>query len=113
MLTQLLTLKTRLALEAFDTTDDTFLLNVIKLVSARFAAECNRIFDYWANLAFEFGAAVADGRCVAPRAGRGEAIRTVDGMIPDDQRASAPSSHRNHCHRFIGCASSRHGLSHS
>ena|SRR6266853_4362188 len=56
MLTQLSTLKTRLGLEAFDTTDDTFLINVIKLVSARFAAECNRVFDYGAGLTFEFRA---------------------------------------------------------
>jgi len=56
MLTQLPTLKSRLGLEAFDTTDDVTLLNLIKLVSARFTAECNRVFDYGAVVTFEFRA---------------------------------------------------------
>ena len=54
MLAQLLTLKARLGLEAFDPTDDAGLNNLIKMVSARFAAECNRIFDYGAGVMFEF-----------------------------------------------------------
>jgi len=54
MLTQLLTLKIRLGLEAFDPTDDVTLLNLVKLVSARFSAECNRVFDYGAGITFEF-----------------------------------------------------------
>jgi hypothetical protein len=56
MLTQLSTLKTRLGLELFDTTDDALLTNILKLVSGRFAADCNRIFDYGASLAYEFPA---------------------------------------------------------
>jgi len=54
MLTQLSTLKIRLGLELFDTTDDILLTNIIKLVSARIAAECNRRFEYGADLTFEF-----------------------------------------------------------
>ena len=54
MLAQLLTLKARLGLEAFDPTDDAGLNNLIKMVSARFASECNRIFDYGAGVTFEF-----------------------------------------------------------
>ena len=56
MLTQLSTLKARLGLETFDTTDDNVLTNLLKLVSSRFAADCNRIFDYGAGLIFEFQA---------------------------------------------------------
>src|SRR5256885_43190 len=56
MLTQLLTLKSRLGLEAFDPTDDPLLINLIKMVSARFAAECNRTFNYGENLVSEFRA---------------------------------------------------------
>src|SRR5206468_11116698 len=56
MLTQLSTIKTRLGLEQFDTTDDATLTNLLKHVSARFAAECNRIFDYGADLTHEFRA---------------------------------------------------------
>ena len=56
MLTQLATLKARLGLEAFDPTDDVLLTNIIKHVSARFAAECNRIFDYGIDLTYEFSA---------------------------------------------------------
>ena len=44
MLTQLSSVKARLGLEAFDTTDDALLTNLIKHVSARFEAECNRVF---------------------------------------------------------------------
>jgi hypothetical protein len=56
MLTQLTTLKTRLGLEIFDTTDDVMLTNLLRHVSARFAAECNRTFDYAAGVTFEFRA---------------------------------------------------------
>lgn len=56
MLTQLSTLKMRLGLEAFDTTNDILLTNVILQASARFACECHRVFDYGAGLTFEFPA---------------------------------------------------------
>src|SRR6266404_3769099 len=56
MLTQLTTLKTRLGLEIFDTTDDVTLTNLLRHVSARFAAECNRNFDYGSALTHEFRA---------------------------------------------------------
>ena len=56
MLTQLSTLKSRLGLEAIDTTDDVLLTSLIRQVSARFAAECNRVFDYGTGLTFEFWA---------------------------------------------------------
>ena len=55
MLTQLTTVKSRLGLEQFDPTDDALLTNIIKHVSARFAAECNRTFDYAAGATYEFG----------------------------------------------------------
>ena len=56
MLTQLVTLKARLGLELFDTTDDAMLTNLLQHVSARFAAECNRTFDYAAGATYEFRA---------------------------------------------------------
>src|SRR6266853_4933752 len=56
MLTQLSTLKTRLGLDQFDTTDDGLLTNILNLVTARFSAECNRVFDYGAGLTYEFRA---------------------------------------------------------
>jgi len=56
MLAQLSTIKTRLGIELFDTTDDVLLTNLIKHVSARFTAQCNRIFDYAANLTYDFRA---------------------------------------------------------
>src|ERR1051326_2681801 len=56
MLTQLATLKSRLGLELFDTTDDVLLTNIIRHVSARFAAECDRNFDYGAGILLEFRA---------------------------------------------------------
>src|SRR5947209_6440675 len=56
MLTQLATLKSRLGLDLFDTTDDVVITSILKHVSARFAAECNRIFDYGAGLTYEFRA---------------------------------------------------------
>src|SRR5690349_18801201 len=56
MLTQLSTIKARLGLEQFDTTDDGVLTNLLRHVSGRFAIECNRIFDYGAALTHEFRA---------------------------------------------------------
>src|SRR5713226_8322875 len=56
MLAQLSTIKSRLGLEAFAPDDDALLTNLLKHVSARFAAECNRIFDYGAGLTYEFRA---------------------------------------------------------
>ncbi len=56
MLTQLSTLKSRLGLDQFDTTDDVLLTNILNLVSARFSAECNRVFEYGADLTYEFRA---------------------------------------------------------
>ncbi len=56
MLTTVLNIKSRLGLDAFDTADDPLLTNLLKHVSARFAAGCNRIFDYGAALAYEFRA---------------------------------------------------------
>jgi hypothetical protein len=56
MLTQLATLKTRLGLELFDTTEDVGLTNILRHVSARFAAECNRTFEYAAGATYEFRA---------------------------------------------------------
>ena len=56
MLAQLSTIKSRLGLEQFDTTDDLILTNLLRHVSARFALECNRTFDYGAGLTFEFRA---------------------------------------------------------
>ena len=42
MITQLLTVKTRLGIDEFDVTHDALLTNAIKAVSARFDQECNR-----------------------------------------------------------------------
>jgi len=56
MLTQLSTIKSRLGLDPFDTADDLLLTSLLKHVSARFAAECNRIFDYGAGLTYGFRA---------------------------------------------------------
>src|SRR4051812_12119286 len=56
MLTQVQTLKSRLGLEAFDPTEDTLLTNILRHVSARFAIQCNRVFDYGAGVTFEFRA---------------------------------------------------------
>ena len=53
MLTTLVAIKSRLGLDTFDTTDDPLLTNLLKHVSARFAGECNRIFDYGAALTYE------------------------------------------------------------
>src|SRR3954465_9679447 len=56
MLTTIASLKSRLGLESFDPTEDPILTNLLKHVSARFAAECNRIFDYGSGLTCEFHA---------------------------------------------------------
>jgi hypothetical protein len=56
MLTSINTLKVRLGIEIFETSDDPFLLMLLKHVSARFAAECNRTFDHAADVTFEFRA---------------------------------------------------------
>src|SRR6266403_6170756 len=56
MLTTLPTIKSRLGLDPFDTADDPLLTSLLKHVSARFAAECNRIFDYGTALTYEFRA---------------------------------------------------------
>src|SRR6266404_1781502 len=56
MLTQLSPIKSRLGLDPFDTADDPLLTSLLKHVSARFAAECNRIFDYGTGLTYGFRA---------------------------------------------------------
>src|SRR6266446_4524636 len=56
MLSQLPTIKSRLGLDPFDTADDLLLMSLLKHVSARFGAECNRIFDYGAGLTYGFRA---------------------------------------------------------
>src|ERR1043166_374983 len=56
MLTQLSTLKSRLGIEPFETTDDTLLTNILKSVSARFSAECNRTFDHGLGIPYVFRA---------------------------------------------------------
>src|SRR5207237_5792159 len=56
MLTHLATIKSRLGLDPFDTAGEPLLTSLLKHVSARFAAECNRIFDYGAGLTYEFRA---------------------------------------------------------
>jgi hypothetical protein len=56
MLTTLPNLKSRLELESFDTTPDAVLTSLLKHVSARFAAACNRTFGYGAGLTYEFRA---------------------------------------------------------
>jgi len=56
MLAQLSTIKARLGLEQFDTTDDLILTNLLRHVSGHFAIECNRIFDYGAVLTYDFRA---------------------------------------------------------
>src|SRR4051812_27087055 len=56
MLTQLITIKSRLPFEAGDTADDTLLTNMLLHASGRFAKECNRIFERGAGVTFEFRA---------------------------------------------------------
>jgi hypothetical protein len=56
MLTQLSTLKSRLAIDQFDLTFDGILTNAIKAVSAQFDKECNRTLARSVNVTQEFGA---------------------------------------------------------
>src|SRR5437899_9484290 len=56
MLTSIQTLKIRLGIEIFETSDDLLLTMLLKHVSARFAAECNRTFERAADVTFEFRA---------------------------------------------------------
>jgi len=56
MLTSIQTLKIRLGIELFETSDDPLLTMLLKHVSARFAAECNRQFECAADVPFEFRA---------------------------------------------------------
>ena len=57
MLTQLLTLKARLALDPLVTTDDALLTRSIVAISARFDQETNRTLERTENATFEFPAA--------------------------------------------------------
>jgi len=54
MLTQLTTLKARLGIGEDDVADDALLTNLLKLVSARFERECNRIFGRSDSVTEEF-----------------------------------------------------------
>ena len=56
MLTQLSTLKTRLAIDQFDLQYDAILTNAIKAVGARFDKECSRTLARTVALAEEFSA---------------------------------------------------------
>src|SRR5712675_1932805 len=56
MLTTIAALKARLGIEQFESTDDVLITSILKHVSARFEAECNRRFEAQANVAFEFRA---------------------------------------------------------
>ena len=56
MLTQLSTVKARLALDPFDLQFDALLTNAIKAVSVRFDKETNRTFARTVNATYEFGA---------------------------------------------------------
>jgi hypothetical protein len=56
MLTTLATIKTRLGLEEADVKDDVILTNTIMAVSARFEAECNRVFGRVEDTTEEFSA---------------------------------------------------------
>jgi hypothetical protein len=55
-LTQLTTLKSRLGLEAFDTTDDALLTSALRGLSQRFENECNRSFERQTGATFDFRA---------------------------------------------------------
>ena len=63
MLTQLSTLKSRLAILETDTTNDLLLTNAIKAVSARFDAECNRRLGREENAIYEFPAEALEICC--------------------------------------------------
>src|SRR6266571_7190592 len=54
MITQLSTVKARLAIDPLDTTYDDLLTNAIKAVSARFDKECNRTLARVVGLTDEF-----------------------------------------------------------
>jgi hypothetical protein len=56
MLTQLLTVKSRLAIDEFDLKYDTLLTNAIKAITARFDKECNRSLERTVNATEEFSA---------------------------------------------------------
>src|SRR5437667_2251630 len=56
MITQLLTVKTRLGIDEFDVTHDALLTNAIKAVSARFDQECNRTLARTVGAQHEFNA---------------------------------------------------------
>jgi hypothetical protein len=56
MLTQLVTLKSRLAIDEFDVKNDTILTAALAALSARFDAETNRTLARTANLTHEFNA---------------------------------------------------------
>jgi hypothetical protein len=64
MLTQLTTVKTRLALDPLDITNDALLTSAILAVSARFDQETNRTLARTENATFEFAA--ADTEIVVP-----------------------------------------------
>src|SRR6266404_1924785 len=54
MLTTLSTVKSRLGLDESDVKDDALLTTFIKLATARFENECNRVFGYSQNIVDEF-----------------------------------------------------------
>jgi len=56
MLTQLITVKTRLGLSEFEVKDDAILTNAIKAISARFDRECNRTLARTVDATQEFDA---------------------------------------------------------
>ena len=56
MLTQLSTVKTRLAIDEFDLTYDTILTNAINAISSRFDKETNRTLARTVNITQEFDA---------------------------------------------------------
>jgi hypothetical protein len=56
MLTQLLTVKTRLGISEFEVKDDAILTNAIKAISGRFDKECNRTLARSVDLVEEFSA---------------------------------------------------------
>src|ERR1051325_6398322 len=56
MLTQLLTVKTRLGISEFDVKYDTLLLNTLNALGQRFGRECNRVLARTVDLAQEFAA---------------------------------------------------------
>jgi hypothetical protein len=60
MLTQLATVKARLAIPDIDTTSDALLTNAIKAVSARFDRECNRTLARTENATCEFDATTTE-----------------------------------------------------